>query len=158
MMALLNWRVWAAVALAVALAASHWKAYHLGGAAARAQALAAELAQAQQTAELQSAAAAATATLQANADKLRKSKNAQITSLGLELDDALKRLRERPARPGASDLPTPAGPGTVPGSTGAGLYREDGEFLTREAARAKRLQLDLTQCQAAYSAARAALN
>ena len=158
MMALLNWRVWAAVLLTVALAASHWKAYHLGGAAARAQALAAELAQAQQTAALQSAAAAASATLQANADKLRKSKNAQITSLGLELADALKRLRDRPARPGASDLPAPAGSGAVTGSTGAGLYREDGEFLSREATRAKRLQLDLAQCQAAYNSARAALN
>lgn len=31
MIALLNWRVWAAIALAVALAASHWKAYDLGG-------------------------------------------------------------------------------------------------------------------------------
>ncbi len=30
MMALLSWRVWTAVALAVALAASHWKAYHMG--------------------------------------------------------------------------------------------------------------------------------
>jgi len=29
--ALLNWRVWAAVAMAIVLAASHWKAYTAGG-------------------------------------------------------------------------------------------------------------------------------
>lgn len=156
MMALLNWRVWVAVALAIALAASHWKAYHLGGADARAQALAAELAQAQQTAELQSAAAAATATLQASADTSRKAKNAQITSLGLELDDALRRLRNRPARPGEGDLPTPAEPGA--GCTGASLFAEDAGILVREAARADKLRTDLAQCQAVYSAARAALN
>mgnify|MGYP003441980652 FL=1 len=32
---LFNWRIWAAVSIAVALAASHWKAYHAGGASAR---------------------------------------------------------------------------------------------------------------------------
>ena len=32
MIALLNWRAWAALALAVALAASHYKAYSMGGA------------------------------------------------------------------------------------------------------------------------------
>lgn len=37
MIALLSWRVWAGVAIAIALAASHWKAYHAGGASARAE-------------------------------------------------------------------------------------------------------------------------
>lgn len=36
MFLLLNWRIWVAVSLAVALAASHWKAYKSGGASARA--------------------------------------------------------------------------------------------------------------------------
>ena len=35
MIALFNWRLWAAIAFTVALAASHWKAYHLGGASGR---------------------------------------------------------------------------------------------------------------------------
>lgn len=52
MTALLNWRVWAAVALAVALAASHWKAYRLGGAECRTE-------QAQETARLTAQALAA---------------------------------------------------------------------------------------------------
>lgn len=34
---LLNWRIWAALVVAVALAASHWKAYHMGGASCRAE-------------------------------------------------------------------------------------------------------------------------
>jgi len=37
MIALLSWRVWAGVAIAIALAASHWKAYHAGGVSARAE-------------------------------------------------------------------------------------------------------------------------
>ena len=36
---LFNWRIWVAVSLAVALAASHWKAYHAGGVSARADLL-----------------------------------------------------------------------------------------------------------------------
>ena len=39
MIALLSWRVWAGVAIAIALAASHWKAYHAGGVSARADLL-----------------------------------------------------------------------------------------------------------------------
>ena len=39
MFALLSWRVWAGVAIAIALAASHWKAYHAGGVSARADLL-----------------------------------------------------------------------------------------------------------------------
>lgn len=34
---LLNWRVWALVAILAALAATHYKAYHMGGAEARAE-------------------------------------------------------------------------------------------------------------------------
>lgn len=52
MTALLSWRVWAAIALAVALAASHWKAYHLGGAECRTE-------QAQDSARLTAQALAA---------------------------------------------------------------------------------------------------
>ena len=37
MLALLNWRILAAVGLAVALAATHWKAYSMGGAEYRAK-------------------------------------------------------------------------------------------------------------------------
>lgn len=39
MIALLSWRVWAGVAIAIALAASHFKAYHAGGVSARADLL-----------------------------------------------------------------------------------------------------------------------
>lgn len=37
MTTLLNWRAWAAIVLSVVLAASHWKAYVMGGRAAKAQ-------------------------------------------------------------------------------------------------------------------------
>lgn len=37
MMWLLNWRIWAALVVAVGLAASHWKAYHMGMTTVQAQ-------------------------------------------------------------------------------------------------------------------------
>ena len=99
-----------------------------------------------------------TQALQAAAEEQRKASNDQITALNGNLRSALERLRDRPARPTAasgSSVPQAATAGT--GCTGAGLYQEDGGFLTREAARAKRLQLDVEACQTQYNAAREAL-
>lgn len=155
---LFNWRIWAAVAVAVALAASHWKTYKIGQNDVRAEWTAEKLEQAEQSAKLQVDAAKATADLQTNADNNRRSKNAQIARLNADLAAAIAGLSERPARPGAGDLPAPAAPGAATGCTGAQLYRPDAEFLARESARADRLLAELGQCQAVYDQARAALS
>lgn len=70
--------------------------------------------------------------LQASADKKLEEKDAKIKTIGVRLDSALSELRNRPYRP--SDIAT--NPGPVQACTATGLYREDAEFLTREAARA----------------------
>jgi hypothetical protein len=155
---LLNWRVWAAILVAVALAASHWKVYKLGQTGVRAEWNAEKLDTAQQTLRLLEKNAATTTALQDNADTLRRTKNAQITRLSADLAAALAGLQNRPDRPSAASVPTDTGAGPNPGCTGAQLYRADSEFLVREAARADRLLADLAQCQAAYDSARAALN
>jgi hypothetical protein len=155
MQLLLNWRVWAAVMLAVALAASHWKAYKLGESGVTAEWNADKLAQAEQSAALKDAAAATTASLQTDANKLRKTKNAEIAKLNSDLAIALGSLHDRPARPGAGDLPNPTGVGAS--CTGASLFAQDAGFLVREAGRADQLRLDLAQCQAAYANARNSL-
>jgi len=139
------------------LAISHWQAYRMGSNAVQAQWTADKLTQAEQTLALTAEAAATTDALQQSADQLRKTKNAQIARLNADLSAALAGLSDRPARPGAGSVPTDPVAGANPGCTGASLWRDDGEFLAREAARADGLLADLAQCQAAYGAARDAL-
>lgn len=154
-------RAWQALivagVLAVMLAGTHWQAYNIGAIQVRAAWVAEQISQAQQSAAIQAQAQAATDKLKTDADNLRKSKNAQIARLDADLAAALAGLSDRTPRPGAGDLPAPAGPGAGPGCTGASLWREDGQFLSRESSRADRLLADLAQCQAAYSKARDAL-
>jgi hypothetical protein len=153
---LINWRVLAVIGIAITLAATHWKAYTMGESLVQAEWAADKLSQAEQTARLMADAAAATTSLQANSDKLRKAKNAQITKLGDDLAVALNSLHNRAPRSGSSDLPDAAAAGSS--CTGASLFRQDAEFLVRESGRADKLRIDLTECQAAYSFARNALN
>ena len=154
-------RAWFALgmsALVVAvLAGTHWQAYHMGADKVQAAWVAEQQSQAEQSRALEVQARATTDSLQATADQLQKSKNAQISRLNADLAAALSGLSDRPPRPGAVDLPAPAGSGAAPRCTGASLWREDGEFLARESARADRLLADLGQCQAAYGKARDAL-
>lgn len=94
--------------------------------------------------------------LQSKLNRLEEEKNHEITRLNANVDHLLGKLRERQTRPATA-------PGTLPaitpssespkGCTGAELYREDGEFLVREAARADTLRLFLAQCEAAYDSA-----
>lgn len=158
MAALLNWRIWAAVAIAVFLAGTHWKAYKSGQKDIRAEWNAEKLDTAQQTLRLLEKNTRTSAELQDNADKTRRAKNAQIERLDTDLASALERLRERPARPNGSDLPADTGAGSSAGCTGAQLYRSDSQFLTRESDRAQRILADLAQCQTAYDQARKLVN
>jgi hypothetical protein len=144
-----------AAAIALALAAGYWKAYTSGKQAvqlewdaATAQATAAALAAEQ-------AARAKEQELQGKADAIRRTKNAEIQSLSLRVDEYARRLQNRPDRPSSDNLPTPAGTGaSTSGCTGAGLFRRDGEFLTGLAADADRLRIALSACQAAYKSVR----
>ena len=95
--------------------------------------------------------------LQANADQLRKEKDREIRDLNARAAALTNSLRDRPTRPTAeaSTLPSTASAGCAPAScTGAGLSREDAEFLAREAARADELRSSLRQCLAQYQAIR----
>lgn len=156
--ALLNWRVWAAVCIAVALAASHWKAYTIGQKQVQAERNAERLDIAKQTLRLMEKHTRASDDLQAKADNLRRSKNAHIARLDTDLAAALDGLHDRPDRPGAADLPAHTSAGPAPGCTGAQLYRSDSQFLTRESDRAQRVLADLEECQTAHQSAREALS
>lgn len=66
-----------------------------------------------------------------------------------------KRASRPPEKPASTVDPAPAEPATS--CTGASLYREDGEFLAGEAARADRILTELAACQAQYEDAGVAL-
>lgn len=153
------------VVLLLAEAALVWKVRHTALGEGRAQVQAvwdAERAQvAIETAALLALATEKTTTLQVRADKERGTLNARIRSIDLELDESLRRLRTRPSRPaeGADGVPANTGSGPNPVvCSGAGLFAQDAEFLSREAARADVLRLGLKACEARYKDAQNAVN
>lgn len=146
MTALLNWRMWAAVVLAVALAASHRKAYHLG-----ANTVQAEWDTAQASADR--AARAKEQILQEQADQLRKAQDDKLAQISRDLDSARASIRLLHKTPRPADYAPPA-PGAAAACSGASLFAQDAEFLAGEAARADELRVALERCEAQYSAAR----
>lgn len=150
MTALLNWRVWAAVALAVALAASHWKAYHWGANTVQAEWDAAQ-------ASADRAARAKEQSLQSQADQLRKAQDDKLAQISRDLDSARATIRLLHKTPRPADY-TPPAPGAAAACSGASLFAEDAEFLIGESARADELRAAIERCEAQYNAARESLN
>lgn len=72
-----------------------------------------------------------------------KNYEAKVAGVRRSLDAALNGLRDRPERP--RDMPATTRT-DCPGATGAELYRADGEFLAREAARADEIRAGLEAC------------
>lgn len=95
--------------------------------------------------------------LQADADHLRQEKDREIRDLNARATALANSLRDRPTRPTteASALPntTDVRPAAT-GCTGKELYRPDGEFLAREAARGDELRVLLKQCREQYETLR----
>ena len=81
---------------------------------------------------------------QADADKIRKDRDAQIKVINTQLVDAVSELRKRPSRA------TEASAGQ--GCNGTRLFDEDSEFLVREAARADEIRVGLEACYKQYDA------
>ena len=84
----------------------------------------------------------------------------EIHRIGREHSALVDSLRDRPDRPGAGGVPEGAGAGVADraGCTGAELYRPDGEFLAREAARADQLRVALRACIAHAAEVERAIN
>ena len=79
---------------------------------------------------------------QADADKIRKEKDAQINAINSQLVDSIAELRKRPSRSEQA----------INGQNGTGmsLSAEDASFLVWEAARADRLRTELESCYKQY--------
>jgi hypothetical protein len=95
--------------------------------------------------------------LQAGADQLRQEKDREIRNLNARATALTNSLRDRPSRAAtvASAVSDTANAGCAPTScTGAGLSREDAQFLAGEATRADELRAALKQCHAQYDTLR----
>ena len=119
---LLNWRIWALVGILVVVAATHWKAYSMGGAEARA-----ELAErnAELMAESVTQSEANRKTEQAMAAKLRKAQDEYAKLQKLNADSARDLDRVRGDFQTAINSRCTANP-TAPGcaDAGGGLERQ----------------------------------
>ena len=110
-------------------------------------------------AQAQAAAREKEQELQADADSLRKEKDREIRDLNARAVALSNSLRDRPSRPTTESSPVPGTASTGPapaGCTGEKLYRPDGEFLAREAARGDELRALLKQCRDQYETLRKA--
>jgi len=92
--------------------------------------------------------------LQADADKLRREKDAEVRNINARAAALANSLRERQARPADADSVSSATSVGSGACTGKNLYREDGEFLVRIAAEADELRAALQQCYKQYQAIR----
>jgi len=79
---------------------------------------------------------------QADADKIRTEKDAQIKAINNQLVDAISELRKRPSRAEQA--------ANGQSGTGATLSAEDAEFLIREASRADQIRIGLEACYKQY--------
>lgn len=93
------------------------------------------------------AARAREAQWQASAASIEEVHQNEVRTIAADRDRALASLRNRPGRPAVSTAPNmPASAASAPDcGSGATLYREDAEFLTREAARADELRAAIQQ-------------
>lgn len=90
--------------------------------------------------------------VQAAINRIRQEKHREAIKLANDYAAVVNSLHDREARPGGDGVSEGSGDGTEParGCTGAELYRQDGEFLAREAHRADQLRIALQACRTAY--------
>jgi len=145
------------VAIAAAGGAGLYQGHELGMAEVQQKWDKERAAQEAEYAAAQAAAREKEQSLQASADHLRQEKDREIRDLNARATALANSLRDRPTRPTteASALPstTDVRPAAT-GCTGKELYRPDGEFLAREAARGDELRVLLKQCREQYETLR----
>ena len=92
-------------------------------------------------------------------DNIQKEKNAKIQTLNARVASLTRSLQHRPNRPEPSGVPNSTRiEESKLGATGTQLYREDGEFLAREAARAEVIKEELLGCYRSYDEAKKKLD
>lgn len=84
--------------------------------------------------------------MQKRVDAIVEEKNSEIARINRSHASVVARLQHRPERPAE----VPASPAASQDCSGAGLYRQDAEFLAGEAARADLYAIELRSCYKAY--------
>ena len=156
MTALLNWRVFAAIFLALTLTATHWRAYTRGEKTVQAEWDTAKLQQTSAQLVAEQAARTKEQDLQTTTDQLRKTQNAKIIQLGIDLDAARAAVRLLHSTPRPADYAAPAA-GTGAACGAASLFTEDADFLIGVAGEADQLRIAYQRCATQYDAARGAV-
>lgn len=82
---------------------------------------------------------------QADADKIRIEKDAQINAINSQLVDSIAELRKRTSRTSETSIRQAS-----KACDGSELFAEDSEFLVREAARADTIRVALQACYNQY--------
>lgn len=95
--------------------------------------------------------------LRAQLDANRRSYEREKARIAANYNAAIERLRDRPTAR-AGDTGVPEGSTVGVGCTGAGLSRDDAEFLVWYASEAARVQAALEVCVAAYKRVEEAVN
>jgi hypothetical protein len=141
------------LAVAAASGAGLYQGHELGMAEVQQKWDKERAAQEAEYAAAQAAAREKEQSLQASADHLRQEKDREIRDLNARAVALSNSLRDRPSRPtteaSAVSSTTEVRP-VATGCTGEKLYRPDGEFLAREAARGDEARLLLKQCREQY--------
>jgi hypothetical protein len=145
--------VGALVAICAAFTGGYWRGNEAGQAFVQQQWDQERAKQMAEYAENQRIAREKEQAMQLAADNIRKEKDREIRNLNARAAALTNSLRDRSERPTTqtSALPSTTTNGsTTTGCTGKELYRPDGEFLAREAARADELRILLRQCYKQY--------
>jgi hypothetical protein len=141
------------LAVAAASGAGLYQGHELGMAEVQQKWDKERAAQEAEYAAAQAAAREKEQSLQASADHLRQEKDREIRDLNARAVALSNSLRDRPTRPAAEASAVSSTTEVRPvatGCTGEKLYRPDGEFLAREAARGDEARLLLKQCREQY--------
>ena len=154
---LLNPKVVAAILISIFLVGTHWKAYVSGKDTISAEWNAAKLKQAEDDKAALQYSIKESKVLQSHSDKIQAKKDEQTKIISAKLTAALSELRNRESRESVSSN---NGTTSEPRSScsGANLYREDAEFLVREASSADRVKVTLQECQQKYNKVRDTIN
>lgn len=154
----LDWKVKIALALVVISAAYFWHLSEVKIAVNEAVAQI-EAQVSRESFKLKERSLNAKIELEQEFDNIQKEKNAKIQTLNARVASLTRSLQERPNRPEPSGVPNSTGiEESKPGATGAQLYRQDGEFLAGEAARAELIKEELLGCYKSYDEAKSALD
>lgn len=159
-MALMSPKVWGAMVIAFLLAMVGFQQVRVSNAKAATARAEAQFSDYRSKTEAQARQAEADnrqveQSWQTYANQKGAQKDAEIKAQRDRADTLARELRHRESRPATVGGNVPARSGSCASSTGAGLYREDGEFLVGEAAAAAQIGKERDACYAVLSRLRA---